>query len=347
MHRGDTYMLNHATVCLARRNIDERHNFGFGHYELGDARGKIREAWRFPVIDTCTVTPAGEAASDFNDVTFIYMAEDTAPAQVGVIGTFGLLYEPVALRRVKFLDEDTSYWALTLALPRREVYYYKFVVDGAVILDPVNPQRSVLENGVEWSRFFTWECSVPIVLESWELAVLQRLCNHLLPFRTRAGQRFLSWYYEGLDQQSKQGEQRSAYRLDDSAGAAFYIDHILAREENHHLNSYRMCLKQVHRILRERAGLQEPEQISMEFYRQIYNELASGNVPGWDYGQYDNPGHFLDLLRRHAFTGAFSHPKYGGNAGGVGWSYLNQEVAPFDWRRSIEAPLGTSVSYVG
>jgi len=36
-------------------------------------------------------------------------------------------------------------------------------------------------------------------------------------------------------------------------------------------------------------------------------------VNGWDTADYGSPRYVLDLLRRHSFTGAFCHPKYGGN----------------------------------
>ncbi|MBL8292259.1 MAG: hypothetical protein JNN08_10510, partial [Bryobacterales bacterium] len=60
----------------------------------------------------------------------------------------------------------------------------------------------------------------------------------------------------------------------------------------------------------------------------------------------------LYLLRRHVVTGAFCHPKYGGNAGAAGWAYLEEtyrKPSPspgvlgdtfFDWRRSLEPAAG-------
>ncbi|MEZ0276374.1 MAG: gluconate 2-dehydrogenase subunit 3 family protein [Roseimicrobium sp.] len=350
--RDDLYVLGHAAVSLARRNEDARHRYGEGHYAEGDARGRVRDAWKFPIVDTCADAPAGQAAADFNDVTFIYPSFEVAPASVAVVGTFGNIYEKVPLRQVEFAEENLPYWAVTLTVPRREIFYYKYIVDEVAFIDPVNPQRVVMDNGQEWSRFFTWECSQPVTLEAPEMAILQRLCNHLLPFRTREGQRFLSWYYAGLDDGAKSGLQRRAYRLDDSAGAAFYIDHILAREENHHLVDYRICLRQLRRILGQRAPQQDPADVAKELYANLYNELAADNVPGWDRSEYGRPRYFLDLLRRHAFTGAFSHPKYGGNSAAAGWAYLATETADggaslFDWRQSLERPLGTNNTYLG
>lgn len=350
--RDDQYVLNNCTVYLARLNKDARHDFGFGHYMEGDDRGRVRDAWRFPIIDTCAEAPPNRDTFDFNDVTFIYPVFNSPPREVSVIGTFSNLYEPIRLRRIKFLGEDTAYFAATLAVPKRGIFLYKFLVDGQVTIDPINPQRCTVDNGAQWSRFFTWECSEPVAFESWELRLVQRLCNHILPFRTKEAQRFLSWYYNGLDIEARRGLQRRAYRFDDSVGAAVYIDHILAREERHHFNDYRKCLKQIFRLLRERDPAHEPHDASMEFFIELYNELAANRVQGWHYDDYASPRYFLDLLRRHAFTGAFSHPKYGGNAATAGWAYLDTELTPqgesiFDWRSSLERPLGRSEHYIG
>lgn len=349
--RDDLYVLNHCTVYLARQNADERHNFGYGHYPSGDPRGRVRDAWRFPIVDTCAEPPEGRSRADFNDITFIYPAFHRVPDSVSVVGTFANLYEPIPLRRIRFLEEDTAYFATTVTVPRQRIFFYRLFVDGQVLVDPINPQRARRDNGIEWSRVFSWECSEPIVFERWELGLLQRLCNHILPFRTRDGQRFLSSFYEGLDQNARIGLQRRAYRLDDSVGAAIYIDHILAREESHHLVDYRKCLRQIDRVLRQRDPAHEPTDASKDLYKELYGELASGAVNGWDHSDYENPRHFLDLLRRHAFTGAFAHPKYGGNSATAGWAYLDQELLPgtsvFDWAQSLEQPLGRSESYLG
>jgi hypothetical protein len=59
------------------------------------------------------------------------------------------------------------------------------------------------------------------------------------------------------------------------------------------------------------------------------------------------------MLRRHAYTGAFSHPKYGGNASALGWRYLADRFRDangatlFDWERAIESPLGINTDYHG
>ena len=52
-------------------------------------------------------------------------------------------------------------------------------------------------------------------------------------------------------------------------------------------------------------------------------------------------------------TGAFVHPKAGGNSGAAGWSYLEgrftdaQGQTLFDWRRALEVPLGHNTDYRG
>jgi hypothetical protein len=93
-----------------------------------------------------------------------------------------------------------------------------------------------------------------------------------------------------------------------------------------------------------------------EEYVQLYEAMAAnrqGNnsISGWNYTEYDNPAYFLYLLRRHAVTAAFSHPKYAGNVGAAGWAYLSERYLDaggntlFDWRPALEVPLGTSTYY--
>ena len=103
----------------------------------------------------------------------------------------------------------------------------------------------------------------------------------------------------------------------------------------------------------------EPDKMSRETYFGLYNEMAANQVAGWDYSQYSSPQFFLYLLRRHVVSGAFCHPKYGGNAGAAGWAYLSERytippnapgVAPrtlFDWSSSMEPPLGNNPDYLG
>lgn len=347
--RDDQYILNHCTPYLPRREFDPRHDYGFGHYEAGDQRATLREPWRFPIVDTCTTVAEDQRSHEFNDVTFVYPDFSSQLTSVGLIGTFAELHRPIPLRRVEFLGEPTAYFAVTVPVPRRSVFYYRFLVNDERLLDPINPQVAKLDNGVEWSRFFTWECTSPIVLQRWQLSVLERFCDHILPFRTKQGERFFAWYYKHLSDEAKDGVIRGSYRIDDSAGAANFIDKILAREERHHLGDYQICLKQIDRIIRNRNPGFEPEHATEDTYVDLYDEMSTrprGHVDGWDLSEYSNPRHFLNLLRRHAFTGAFSHPKYGGNISSAGWAFLESRF-PFQWDRSLEPPLGGSSSYRG
>ncbi|HYE74021.1 MAG TPA: glycogen-binding domain-containing protein, partial [Blastocatellia bacterium] len=140
VERDDQYILNHCTKHLARDNNDERHNFG--QFTQGDPRGRIAEAYHFPIIDSYFDGQDQEQSYAFNEVTFVYF-DRTAPSpqEVYVVGTFAKLYEQVPLRPVKFNDEETGYYAITCKIPKGEVHTYKYVVDGELRLDPINPQR--------------------------------------------------------------------------------------------------------------------------------------------------------------------------------------------------------------
>lgn len=351
--KDDQYVLNHCARYLAREPGSEaRHDYG--QFGGDDVRSRVCESWRFPVVDSYSDGVNFEEGYAFNRVTFVYHAAGgPAPANVSVVGTFGKLYEPLPLERVRAGDVDLPYFALTLVVPKGEVHTYKFIVDGRPTLDPVNPQRVTLSNGKEWSRFFTHLCTLPVVLERWEISILNRLTAHILPFETPDAENFLERFYESSDKQSKETQYVHAYRLDQPVGVVNFIDKLLAKEENHHLVDYRVCLDIVERLLRSRNPYVEPAVMSKEMYRDLYQQMADGNVPGWDYGRYGSPRYFLQLLRRHTFTGAFSHPKYGGNVGAVGWAYLESRYRDagggtlFDWRRSIESPLGGDATYHG
>src|SRR5262249_19838699 len=170
----------------------------------------------------------------------------------------------------------------------------------------------------------------------------------ILPFRTDESDNFLNRFYDYLDRQSKESLYNNVYRLDISVGEINYIDNILAREEHHRLIDYKICLRQIDRILRMRNPYTEPAKMSREIYADLYAEMATDKLAGWDYSVYGSPQYFLYILRRHVVTGAFCHPKYGGNAGAAGWAYLSEEYhmdspAPgqsgqtlFDWRWALE-----------
>jgi gluconate 2-dehydrogenase subunit 3-like protein/AMP-activated protein kinase-like protein len=353
VERDDQYILNQCAKHLARENTDERHNFG--QFPAGDPRGRICESYHFPIIDSFFDGQDQERSYGFNEVTFVYCNPFApAPQEVAVVGTFAKLYERVPLRPVKFNEEETGYYAVTCVIPKGEVHRYKYLVDGELKLDPINPQRSTLDNGEIWSRFFTHLCTAPLALERYEMRLLDRLVDHILPFRTEEGERFLRFFYNSLDKLSKEGQFAHAYRLDQSVGAVNFISNLLAREESHHLIDYQICLGEIDRVLRQRNPFTDPGDMSKEMFIQLYNEMAADNAPGWDYSKYSSPRYFLMLLRRHTFTGAFAHPKHGGNVGGVGWAYLAERFADpqtgetlFNWRRAIEKPLGANEDYRG
>ena len=343
-----TAILNYCTKYLARDDAGPRHNFG--QFDDADLRARMAESWRFPLVDGYSDGVDFDAGYGYNEVTFVWRADgDAGSAQVSVVGTFGNLYEPIALARVA----DTPFHAVTVVVPKGEVHHYKYLVDGRATLDPINPQTATLDSGAVWSRFFTQLASEPVSFQRWEIAILKRLTAHVLPFETVDAANFLSRFYDTLDVQAKTTQYAHAYRLDQPVGVVNFIDKLLAREENHRLIDYRICLRLIDRLLRLRNPYIEPSLMSKEMYRELYEQMASGDVPGWDYDAYGSPRFFLKLLRRHAFTGAFSHPKYGGNAGAAAWAYLEEKYRDpsgktlFDWRRVIEKPLGTSPDYHG
>lgn len=348
IEKDDVNILNVCAKYLARTDESARHNFG--QFAPGDPRARVCEAWRFPIVDSYSDGADQRASYAFNEVTFVQGLPWTVPATtVGLIGTFANLHEQIPMRRVA----GTPYFTQTVKVPKGQVHTYKFIVDGVATTDPINPQRVTLENGREWSRFFTELCSEPVTFERWELAILDRLTAHILPFRTEAGENFLERFYFSADKAAKETQYAHAYRLDQPVGVVNFIDKLLAREESHYLADYRLCLREVDRVLRARNPVAEPWEMPRDRYVELYDEMWSGSVPGWNYARYDNPRHFMQLLRRHTFTGAFSHPKYGGNVGAAGWAYLEERLrepggdTAFDWRRITEQPLGSDPVYRG
>jgi hypothetical protein len=349
IENDDQYILNHCTKFLSRSNTDARHNFG--QYDPADSRGRICESWRFPIINT--YAEAGDENNyAYNRVTFIYRSESPND-QISIIGTFANLHELIPLEPVRFLDTPTDYLAVSLRIPKGRAYRYKFIVNGRAVLDPVNPQQIREANGHIWSRFFTHLCTQPLSFETWELSILERLVAHIMPFRTKEGQDFLQFFYNKLDSQQKKQQSMFSYRLDQSIGIVNFIDHLVAREEQHHLIDYKICLNMIAGIVRKRSPRTEPAKASKEIFIELYGEMASGRVADWDTSKYNDPTYFLQMLRRHAYTGAFSHPKYGGNASALGWRYLADRFRDangatlFNWARAMEQPLGTASDYLG
>jgi hypothetical protein len=357
-----TYILNHCARSLARDNSDGRHNYG--QYAQDDPIASIAEAWRFPIVDSFFDSQQPTIQAD-NIVTFIVVNRDgKLGSDISVIGTFSDLITPIPLTRVA----DSDYWAVTVRVPKGQYHRYKYIAGGRAMTDPINPQRATLRDGSVWSRFFTDYCTDILVLERWECLILERLTSHILPFRSIEGERFLNYYYKYLDRQTKETQFARAYRFDQPVGVVNFIDKLLARQEAHRLKDYKICLAQIDQVLRLRYPMTEPAAMPMTAYIDLYEQLASddtGRLAGWDGSQYQSPKFFLQLLRRHTYTGAFAHPKYGGNSGAAGWQFLAQNLldpktnqlplvnplnpAPvyFDWARALEPPLGRNTEYRG
>jgi hypothetical protein len=360
--KDDQYLLNRCAKYLARYVVDYRHNYSTDG--LQHPADNIAEAWRFPIIDTyaggSSAVTSPDDYSDYNEVTFIYAGNDAqTPACVSLVTTFTGLQAAVPLRRVSHLGEPSRYWSVTFAVPKGQQHFYCYLVDGVRQNDPINPSVKQQDNGSLWSQFFTENFSEPMVLERWELQILYRLAATIAPFHTEESQNFLQRFYYNLDLNSKLNQFSTVYRLDDSVGEVNYLDNILAREERHRLIDYKICLRLIDAVLRQRNPYIEPDKMSSEIYDTLYDQMAANNVPGWDTQQYGSPQYFLYLLRRHVTIGCFSHPQYGGNTNGAGWSYLSERytvppaapggAAPtlFNWRRAIEQPLGINSDYHG
>lgn len=331
-----------CTKHLARESEELRHSY-FG--ALPDGRGRYSEGWRFPWVEP-NFNGDPNASGALNNVTFVYLAPRDAGAafKVSVRGTFAPLYEFIPLQRAG----DSRYFATTLVLPAGQCFRYRFVVGAVEELDAVNPQIATEDNGVRWSSFFTLAAFEAITFERWERVILDRLTRHILPFNTEDARVFL----ERLSNQQRSNHPYLA-RFDIGVGVVNFLDKLLAREERHQLGSYKICLSIIDQLLRQRNPYMEPRDMNEDMFVLLYDQMVSNNVPGWDYGRYDNPKYFLELLRRHTITAAFSHPKYGGNAGAAAWNYLSDRYRDgdgktlFDWRRAVEPPLGTSTEYRG
>ena len=347
--KDDQYVLNHCTKYLAREAADGRHNFG--HLPAGDPRAAICEAWRFPVVDTHWDADRPQSSYAYNDVTFVFDARAGGATSVGLVGTFAPLHQVVPLRPLAFLGQPTGFLTVTVRVPKGQVHSYKYVVDGRFELDPVNPQSTVVDNGAVWSRFFTEGCFIPVTFSRAERALLHRLVAHLLPFRLSENRRFVRSVYDTLDRTTQAEEYPLAYLLDEEVGVVNYIDKVLARQERHNADDYHTCLALIGRLLRDRIMGLDPLTAPPELYEDLYEQMKNDAVAGWDTSRYQSPRYFLLLLRRHAMTGAFVHPRHGGNSGAAGWMYLEDRFRDkeggtlFDWRRAIEAPLGHNTDY--
>lgn len=286
-------------------------------------------------------------------MTFVYDGRVTPATEVAVTGSFTELYATVALRPVLFLGEPSGIHALTVRVPKGQIHTYKLRVDGTWTIDPINPQVVTLDNGKQWSRFFTEGCQIPLTLARRERELLGRIVAHLLPFRSSENSKFIRGLYESMDRAAREHEFPLAYRLDEEVGVVNYIDKVIARAERHNADDYKTCLSIIEGVLRARYPGRDPVTLPSEAYADLYDQMGRDDVPGWDKARYGSPRFFLLLLRRHAMTGAFVHPRHGGNSGTAGWAYLETRFRDadgktlFDWRQAMEAPLGRNEDYRG
>jgi hypothetical protein len=109
----DLWVLNHCSRYLSR---------------AGDPAGACAHGWRFPLITPNRHERADDQDDRYNEVTFVFRADPRtdAPRQVAVLGTFATLYEPLPLRAVSFLGEETGYYALTCVVPKGQVHRYQY-----------------------------------------------------------------------------------------------------------------------------------------------------------------------------------------------------------------------------
>lgn len=313
------------------------------------------EGWRFPLVMTCLNND--QVCHLNNEVTFIYKkAKGETINSIEITGSFLPLYQTLPLQPLMFMDAASGLYYLTVQLPVGTGYYYRFLVNGNYVLDPINPQRTVHATGKEWSFFFTDFYNYSTDFEEWEMNLLYRLIEQIVPFRTLDAQNFINRFYQNQARHIQ--DIIPLHRLDESVGEVNYITNILAREERHYLQDYKICIQLIDEVLRSRYPAINSWNVPSAGIEQLYNEMADGNVAGWDYNKYNNPRHFLKTLRRHSITGAFCHPRHGGNVGGAGWNYLKERYTArdkngqpiesyFNWDKAIERPIGSNEDYLG
>lgn len=346
----EEFVLNHCTRHLARGPRLFTEDIPSDALSLS----VIAENWRFPLV--APALSANGVTGDVNEVTFVWFAPGATSENISVSGSFAPFYQRFPLTPVLFEGQNIGIYACTLQAPVGQSYYYRFRRDGIDFPDPVNPQRKTGDNGKEWSVFFTDYFNSSEEFEEWEVNILNRLAGQILPFRSGEAQNFIDRFYLSLAKPDKLA--MPIYRLDESVGEVNYITNILVREERHHLQDYKICIHLIDQLLRSRNPFVDSWQVSEELIIDLYNEMATGNVSGWDYNRYNDPKYFLGVFRRHVITGAFSHPRHGGNIGGAGWSYLEERYALkneqaqvsgtlFNWQLAMEQPLGKNADYKG
>jgi hypothetical protein len=366
VEKEPTDIFNYCTKYLIRERSNENAD-----------QDTITEGWRFPLVMAVLheeqpiegqdipigteQVKANNYTGKYNEVVFIfYDKHQEVNDKIEIIGSFLPMYDSRELIPLEYKGDFSGIYYLALKLPIGNGFYYRYRIKGKDILDPINPQRTTLQNGRQWSFFFTDYYNYSHLFEEWEINLLYRLVEQITPFRTKESQNFINRFYEGLSQRDKQ--LMKIYKLDESVGEVNYITNILAREERHHLNDYKTCLKLIDKLLGKRNPYIESWKVSRELIDELYNDFVKNEkgtlIPDWDYTQYQNPTYFLKTLRRHCIVGAFSHPRYGGNIGGAGWDFVKDRFnikdtsgkvigSYFNWDLAIERPLGQNPYYRG
>lgn len=295
----------------------------------------------FPVIQTYYPDKA-----NFNLVTFIFFSQ--AEKDIFLLGNFANLYTNYQLSRVKFNDSNTHFYAITLKLPNKSLYFYQFKIDHNFTLDPLNSFSKTLDNGETWSCFTTEGYKTPIIFEDWEVKILQRVVSYILPFKTNEFKTFINRHSAQFDNTTRSMVNQLYYDI----GTVNFIDKLLARNEQHHVISYRLCISEMKNVLLRINTTQEPEDMDEYFYAKLFEIMANNDHTIWDKSVYAEPAYFLKVLRRHIITAAFSHPRHGGNTQALGWQFLadllqnKPEDNLFDWQQALEKPLGTNKDYI-
>ncbi len=323
------------------------------HQYILNLSGKItgRSNTPFPIVDTFLDT---EKNSFFNQVTFVYYSEQTNNAQdkiaIFLIGNFDSLHTKRKLHQIIFNNELTRFYAITLKLPVKKRYHYQFLIDDSHIIDPLNTLTKQLDNNVIWSEFFTESIKSNIILEEWEAQILRRLISYILPFKTNEFKTFVKNHQGQFSELTKSLISQISYDI----GCVNFIDKLISRDELHHIINYKLCLKEIKRILFALNTFQEPKEMDEYFYQRIYQIMSQNDFTIWNKATYENPSYFIMVLRRHIITAAFSHPKHGGNTDALGWQFLdsllrnnNHDGAGFDWQQALEKPLGINNDYIG
>lgn len=336
-------------MCAKEVALDHVRILNYCAKHLARDKGNIQEAWRFPIIENAYPSASSK---NHNIVSFVFAHSEATNIQVFLSGTFAPLHQRLPLQVIRFNQQSTRFHAASFLIPHGELHRYRFYIDGNWTTDPINPQTQTQDNGESWSQFFTDYCCTPILFNEPQRMLLRRLTQHLLPFCSEAGKRFLNRHYQHLDDTRKRQPQEKVYQLDSSVGETNYIDKLLCREERHHLTNYQQGLTNIDFVLRKRNPFEQPHALSKQFFFDLYQDMVDDHVIGWPDDSPTRPRQFLQILRRHTIMAMFSHPKYGGNVTAAGWEFLRDHFSStdfdaFNWSLAAEEPLGHNKEYLG